>query len=280
MGGAAKDASPCFEGSESDVAATATLARVTAEPPSAPPLGPGPLTPPGTEPPGREGAPRWGLGAAGTAYGIGFFAQVLLATLFAPIGRVTLAAITAGLVGLWLGLAGVSVWACRARGSGSLARDFGLRVGGVLDVLGGLAVGVACQLVLVPVVYAPLVRAIPDLGHKLDAPARQVAGVAHGAGSVVQLTLLVAVGAPLVEELFFRGLLQRSLRRRLGPVWAVVLSALAFGLAHMELIQLPALVAFGLVLGIMAQRTGRLGPGIFAHMAFNAVTLVVLIHSP
>ena len=41
----------------------------------------------------------------------------------------------------------------------------------------------------------------------------------------------------------------------------------------------PALVAFGAVLGTLAYKTGRLGPGIIAHMAFNAVTVIALLLS-
>ena len=84
------------------------------------------------------------------------------------------------------------------------------------------------------------------------------------------------IGAPVIEELFFRGLLFRSLRRRFGPWPAIVGSAVVFGLAHFELLQLPALIAFGLVLGFMAEKSGRLGPGIVAHAAFNAATVLSL----
>ena len=44
-----------------------------------------------------------------------------------------------------------------------------------------------------------------------------------------------------------------------------------------------ALVGFGVVLGVLAMRTGRLGPGIFAHLSFNAATVValaVIIYQP
>ena len=43
-----------------------------------------------------------------------------------------------------------------------------------------------------------------------------------------------------------------------------------------ELLQLPALILFGVVLGVLAERTGRLGPGIVAHATFNAVTVISL----
>ena len=53
-------------------------------------------------------------------------------------------------------------------------------------------------------------------------------------------------------------------------------SAVAFGLAHFEVLQFPALFALGIVLGAVAVRTGRLGPGMFAHATFNAVVVIAL----
>jgi membrane protease YdiL (CAAX protease family) len=110
---------------------------------------------------------------------------------------------------------------------------------------------------------------------ELEEPVRNITKSAHGA-SYILLTIVVVVGAPVVEELFFRGLLLRSLQRRFGDAWAVVGSALVFGLAHFEPLQLPALVALGVVLGIMAVRTKRLGLGIFTHAGFNLVTMIAL----
>jgi len=96
------------------------------------------------------------------------------------------------------------------------------------------------------------------------------------------------VGAPIAEEIFFRGLTQRSLlkQRRLtraNPWAAIVVTAAFFGVAHFEPLQFPPLFAFGLVLGILAWRTERLGPGIWAHLTFNALaasTLIWNLHLP
>jgi membrane protease YdiL (CAAX protease family) len=97
------------------------------------------------------------------------------------------------------------------------------------------------------------------------------------------LILSVAVGAPLVEELFFRGLLLRSLRRRMPDWAAVALSAVAFGIAHGSALPVDAvllvmisLTAFGAILAVLALRTGRLGPGIVTHAVFNLFTLLYL----
>ena len=55
------------------------------------------------------------------------------------------------------------------------------------------------------------------------------------------LVLIVVIAAPIVEELFYRGLLLRALERRVGNGWAVVWCGLIFGASHFELLQLPAL---------------------------------------
>ena len=95
---------------------------------------------------------------------------------------------------------------------------------------------------------------------------------------VVLLVLIVGIGAPIVEEIFYRGLLQRSLLKRGLPAGvAVVLTALVFAVSHQQLLQLPGLFVAGLVFGALALRAGRLGPAITAHVAFNMVTVVSLL---
>lgn len=86
------------------------------------------------------------------------------------------------------------------------------------------------------------------------------------------------MGAPLVEELFFRGLLLRALLGRTPVPVAVVISALLFGLAHFEAVQFAGLAAFGVILALLAWRTGRLMPGIGAHAAFNMAAVFSVVH--
>jgi membrane protease YdiL (CAAX protease family) len=50
-----------------------------------------------------------------------------------------------------------------------------------------------------------------------------------------------------------------------------------FAVSHNQLITLPALTVFGVVAGVLAVRTGRLGPSIFLHVGFNALTFFVLV---
>ena len=57
------------------------------------------------------------------------------------------------------------------------------------------------------------------------------------------------------------------------------MTALVFALVHFEALQFLGLAGFGVVLGLLAWRTGRLGPSIVAHMAFNTATIIAIVVS-
>jgi len=175
-------------------------------------------------------------------------------------------------VPLWVGLVGVVVIVSRRFGTGSLKKDYGFRFR-TSDLL-GLPIGVVVQLVFVPLLYR-LLSIVVDTSSVSD-PAERLTDRAEGVG-VALLVVLVVAGAPIIEELFFRGLLLRSIQARWSDSLALVASSILFGLAHFELLQLPALVMFGLVAGYCAQRTGRLGMSIWAHAGFNATTVAFLL---
>jgi membrane protease YdiL (CAAX protease family) len=175
-------------------------------------------------------------------------------------------------VPLWVGLVGVVVIVSRRFGTGSLEKDYGFRFRA--GDVAGLPIGAIVQLVFVPLLYR-LLSVFVDTSSVSD-PAERLTDHAEGVG-VVLLVVLVVVGAPIIEELFFRGLLMRSIQARWSDTIALVGSSVLFGLAHFELLQLPALVMFGLVAGYCAQRTGRLGMSIWAHAGFNATTVAFLL---
>jgi membrane protease YdiL (CAAX protease family) len=229
-----------------------------------------------------EVIPRWGLGDAGLAFVAGLAGSVLAVGVYVGVtGHESGVVFTAvGLIGLWVGFVGVALWASRNKGSGSLASDYGLSIR-PRDIAQGVVVGLLAQLVLV--------NAIVQLFHLLS-PSVDIGGQARditgdtGGWRLAVLAPFLVIGAPLVEELYFRGLLQRSAIRRLGPVAGIVLPAVAFGLVHTSTdlsgwslaALVTALAAFGAVLGVLAYRTGRLGPGLVAHATFNALTLIAL----
>jgi uncharacterized protein len=234
-----------------------------------------------TAAPGATHAVRWGLGDAAWIYPAGLGAAIFLATIGTLIegtkagqdpGALTTALNFVGQFGVWvIGLVFIS----HRKGRGSLRLDFGF-VAHARHVW-GLVAGIALSVVLGLMVY-PLV----SLAHHERQGVVDELKKANGAKLAV---FVVAAGfvAPVVEELFFRGLLLRALRRRWSPEVAIGAGALIFALAHPlldphlgTLALVPALFALGVISGIAAAWTGELSLSITLHVGFNLLTIVTL----
>ncbi|MBM3683036.1 MAG: CPBP family intramembrane metalloprotease [Actinobacteria bacterium] len=140
----------------------------------------------------------------------------------------------------------------------------GLRIRPV-DIPVGLAAGVGAQ-VLVGVVY----RVVDvDAG----APASRLLAKADTPLAALGMAALLVGVAPFVEELVYRGLLQRGLAAFLGAPVALLATAVLFALVHFQPVQFAGLLVAGLVFGVLAEWSGRLGPAIAAHVGFNATTV-------
>ena len=175
---------------------------------------------------------------------------------------------------LWIPFVAMLMIVSRRWGQGHFQDDYKIRTR--WSDLAGLPLGVASQLLLVNLVYWPLERIWPETfsAEKIEQPARDLWDRAHG-GWIVVLVLVVALGAPIIEELVYRGLILQALQSRLNDWLALLISALWFALIHLQPVQFFGLFAFALVLGICFQRTGRLGMSVFAHIAFNATGLLL-----
>jgi hypothetical protein len=86
--------------------------------------------------------------------------------------------------------------------------------------------------------------------------------------------LLLAVLAPLVEELVFRGLLYGWLAGRWGGNVGWIVSSLAFAAAHTEPAHIILVFPLGLLFGWLRKRTDSLLPSLVAHIANNSLALV------
>jgi membrane protease YdiL (CAAX protease family) len=150
------------------------------------------------------------------------------------------------------------------RGALRSVRDLGLRpVPGarsvILVFLGLLAYGWISEL------WLRTLRAAPT--------GSNFAGISHESTAAIMAAGFVAcVGAPVVEEIFFRGFLYRSLRNRLPVVPACLIAAVLFGLVHT---QYPVsgklvIVSFGVIAALLYERTGSLFPGIAMHSFVDA----------
>ena len=182
------------------------------------------------------------------------------------------AALLAGQVGFWAILIGTVVVAVRRHGIPAF-EDRALRLRWI-DVPVGLGIGAATQLVLLPALYLPF-RSLIDLD-ELSGPARDLFDGLGGAG-LIAMAIGVIVVAPIVEELFFRGLLLQAMRLRWGPALAIAGSSAVFGVTHFQPLQFPALALAGAVFAAAMVRTGRLATAITVHASFNATTFVALM---
>jgi membrane protease YdiL (CAAX protease family) len=88
--------------------------------------------------------------------------------------------------------------------------------------------------------------------------------------------VVVALLAPIVEELVFRGLGYKLLEP-FGRWTAIVLVGIAFGIAHGLVEALPILVAFGAGLAYVRSRTGSIYPTMLVHALFNGIVLIVAV---
>ena len=92
-------------------------------------------------------------------------------------------------------------------------------------------------------------------------------------GSLWTLTLvslILSLVPSIVEEILFRGYMQRRLLERWSPAAAIGVSTLLFALIHADSLQhIISVVPLGLVLGMLAYRTGSVKPGMLVHALHN-----------
>lgn len=90
--------------------------------------------------------------------------------------------------------------------------------------------------------------------------------------------LSIALLAPILEELLFRGAIQGLLQDTLKNPWkAIVISSLIFGIVHMNPAQIPFAFLLGMMFGWLYYRTGSLLPGIVGHVLNNSIATINML---
>lgn len=100
--------------------------------------------------------------------------------------------------------------------------------------------------------------------------------IAETFGSLPVQILLIVFAASISEEVCFRGFLFGGLRERWPRLVAALISGAIFGALHAVtgLSAVPPLIAFGVVLALLYEKTGSIVPGILLHMLNNSVALI------
>lgn len=101
-------------------------------------------------------------------------------------------------------------------------------------------------------------------------------GQAFGLGELLVLWVLVGGIVPIVEELFFRGVLHHLLRRHFGSILTIVIGAAIFAVVHFIPPLIPGLFVAGLCLGYLREQSGSIWPGVIFHMLQNTLALLAM----
>ena len=101
----------------------------------------------------------------------------------------------------------------------------------------------------------------------------------NGVGIVSNLVIFIVavVGAPIVEELLFRGVLFEEIRNECSLKMTIFLTALVFGIYHFNIIQTPNTFFMGLVLAYVYYKTGTIRAPIIIHATNNILATIPII---
>jgi membrane protease YdiL (CAAX protease family) len=240
------------------------------------------------KPGGWPGA-RWGLRDAWLVLGVFLCVDVACVWYFQPqvllakLGRnawqleettMTDGRLLAQQLAAWAAMAavlGLALWRTRAwrivgRGSWSWGRTVGLCLAGTM------------VLRIVLLTYTAIWPAsIEGELASLSPMTRQLSLALFKQGGPVALIAAIAVLVPVLEELFFRGVLLQALAKHIPFGWANVGQALLFAAGHENYRILPFFVAFGLLCGVLARRAGGLTPAIAVHACNNFLACIVVM---
>ncbi|WP_311491458.1 CPBP family intramembrane glutamic endopeptidase [uncultured Anaerococcus sp.] len=97
---------------------------------------------------------------------------------------------------------------------------------------------------------------------------------AKGIVDGIVILIVTVIGAPLVEELLFRGVLFEEIRKECSVKTTIFLTALMFGYYHFNIIQTPNTFFMGLVLAYVYFKTKSIKASIIVHATNNILAMI------
>jgi membrane protease YdiL (CAAX protease family) len=214
---------------------------------------------------------QWSAKYAAGAYAVSFAIVIVLGVVLKDIAHVQ---VSVGVGVLFVDAVLLATLVPLSRSRGIAAADLGLRPTLALRSL-WLAVQAGVAYLTIGALWS-----VAFIGKSARHDAGLLSQVQHLStlGKVVAV-VAVALSAPVVEEIFFRGLLYRSLRNRLPIAQSALLAGALFGLVHITgypLITLPIKAVFGVLACLLYERTGSLLTG--SHCTHSSTPAVWTSH--
>ncbi len=184
----------------------------------------------------------------------------------------TLAGTAAGNLGALL----VTALLLRARGAGVRAAGFvPVPVARTLMIAAGLALPLLFLSAAHDLLFVKVMGREP---HSNAEPILELLlGPTGGWLGLAATILTVAVSAPIVEEVVYRGVVYRAFRDRAGVPLAILASGFVFAIAHLEVDHILPLWWIGMALAMVVERTGSIIPAIALHALYNSLSLGVYL---
>jgi uncharacterized protein len=215
---------------------------------------------------------EWSARYALIAYAVSFIAVIALSLLLDDVLEID---ITVGVGVLLVDVTLLAGLVPLARKRGLALADLGLR-----PTLALRSLWLVVQALLIYLVVAAL-WSVAFISRSATRAAGELSQIKHvGTFELVVAVVAVSLVAPTVEEIFFRGLLYRSLRNRLPVAPAALVAGVLFGLVHIiayPLVTLPIKAAFGVIACLLYERTGSILPGIALHSFIDASVVDVAL---
>ncbi len=148
----------------------------------------------------------------------------------------------------------------------NIAKNIGIALSGYLAFIPVLAVLFLCVIFIAKLLnYTPPPEPIYELIFKEERP--------H---LLIVISAMIALIGPIIEEIFFRGFLYSALKKSLNVTAAMVITACIFSLLHTNVLGFVPIVALGIFLAYLREKTGSLIPSIAVHIMHNAALATLM----
>ena len=149
----------------------------------------------------------------------------------------------------------------------------------------GVLYGIMGYIGIIPIIFSigTVVYVILNV-LKLKPPPQPIVGLflaEESAALIFVSSVIAAVFGPVIEEIFFRGVMYNAVKRRLGIFWAVMITSVLFSFLHTHamtyfLVGFILITILGIVLAYLYEKTGSLVPSITLHI-LNNVSSVCMV---
>lgn len=136
----------------------------------------------------------------------------------------------------------------------------------------GITLAFAAVVMAIAVAYLiePVSMLLPEMPEEKELMMERLLG-----GPAWVTLLSVSIFAPFFEEWLCRGVVLRGLLDKVGPTWAILISALFFAAIHMNIWQGVPAFFMGAVFGYVYYKTGSLKLTMLMHFANNTLAFIV-----